>query len=254
MKDNTADPIFNESFPTGLIRSDSNIVFEMRDSDSGSSADDRMSTWSGDAEYYLGHRILRGNVTKGNQQNSLSVYTELVNGNEPNGMHSVGISLFYFRVCYVTEKYILFFFHFCLANGNFRFSIEFVSVVATLDIKGQTCEASETYIIVEIDGKQTYKTKAIENNSQSTFAQTYESGYISANATVEIQVWGEGASLSNDVLMSSWSETAEYYSDHGNATANHQRNSAKIRAKRIQQEEKPCRSTSKYCPKIRTKI
>lgn len=92
-KDNTAHPIFKEIFETGLIRSDAIIVFEMWDSDVGFSADDPMSTWSGNAEYYLTHHILVDNTTKGNQRNSLNVSTKLVNGKKPEGEHTISISL-----------------------------------------------------------------------------------------------------------------------------------------------------------------
>lgn len=86
---NTAHPIFNETFETGSIRNDSIIVFEMWDSDSGSSADDPMSVWSGNAEYYLTRKILMGKVSNANQYNTLSVATKLINEQEPEpGMHT----------------------------------------------------------------------------------------------------------------------------------------------------------------------
>lgn len=85
-EDNTAHPVFNEIFKTGKIRSDAIIVFEMWDSDSGSSADDPMSKWSGTADYYLKRHKLVSKTVKNKRRNTLNVSTELLNQKKPPGM------------------------------------------------------------------------------------------------------------------------------------------------------------------------
>lgn len=76
-EDNNYRPIFNEIFETELISRNSIITFEMWDSDEGYSADDILSTWTGNAEYYLNRHLLLGDITDGKRRNSLSVSTEL---------------------------------------------------------------------------------------------------------------------------------------------------------------------------------
>lgn len=85
-KDNTAHPVFNEIFKTGLISSDAIITLQMWDSDEGSSDDDKMSTWSGTPDYYLKHSKLVSKTVKNNRRNSLNVVTELIEPKKPAGM------------------------------------------------------------------------------------------------------------------------------------------------------------------------
>lgn len=105
-----------------------------------------------------------------------------------------------------------------------------------IDIIGETCETTGTYLTVKIDGTQAYKTETISSSSHITFTQTFVSGYISTAATVEIEMWGSIAGSSTDVRMSTWNGTAEYYASRGKQTllgienANHQQNSLTIRA------------------------
>jgi len=176
-KDNTDHPVFNEKFTTRPIRSDSVIKITMWDSDSGSSADDRMSSWKGTVDYFLNNSKFSSNVVKKNRQNSLNVITELV---EPK----------------------------LIASGNIRITIDLMGVVAQYDIKGNTRGTdSETFIIIKIEGQQVFKSKTIDYSSQSTFGQTFVSEIISVSAKITIELWGGAATG----LMSSWEETAKYF-------------------------------------------
>lgn len=101
-KDNTDLPHFFENFETGLISKESNIIIEMWDSDEGYSADDILSTWSGNAEYYLnrGHGLLlKGNITDGTHLNSLFVVTEMIISNQSKGTWSKKILYLFDEIC-----------------------------------------------------------------------------------------------------------------------------------------------------------
>lgn len=83
--ENTNNPSFNEVFQTDWISPDTIIVFELNDRDypmmndgDKNHSDGPMSTWSGNAEYYLNRDLLVGNVTDGTHRNSLSVSTKVL--------------------------------------------------------------------------------------------------------------------------------------------------------------------------------
>lgn len=116
------------------------------------------------------------------------------------------------------------------------------------DIEGSTCEQNggidcDTYIIIKIDGKQVHKSKTIDNNSYPNFKETFVSEFISMGANIEIEMWDSDEGYSANDLMSAWSETAEFYVNHGeqtllgNKTADQRQNSLRIRAEWIMGEK-----------------
>lgn len=77
LQKDTDHPIFNESFQTGWISRNTTIVFQMIDNDwssdyTSSAQQDIMSTWSGNAEYFLSRDVL------GEYGNLLRVSTKLI--------------------------------------------------------------------------------------------------------------------------------------------------------------------------------
>lgn len=109
-KDNTAHPVFNEIFKTGLISSDATIVFQMWDSDLGSSDDDLMSTFSGTADYYLTHSVLVSKTVSKGRRNSLNVVTDLVQPKQPESM----LHCLVFKLYFYMKAIILLFHYFAL--------------------------------------------------------------------------------------------------------------------------------------------
>lgn len=74
----------------------------MWDSDEGYSADDILSTWSGNAEYYLNRgygSLLKGNITDGTHRNSLFVVTEMIISNQSKGTWSKKILYLFDEIC-----------------------------------------------------------------------------------------------------------------------------------------------------------
>lgn len=105
--ENTDNPIFNDVFQTGWISPDTVIVISLRDRDypmmsdgDKNHSDGPMSTWSGNAEYYLSRDLLVGNVTDGTHRNSLSISTKVVKTAEGKHIHQIISKLSLNKVIY----------------------------------------------------------------------------------------------------------------------------------------------------------
>lgn len=80
--DNNSHPTFEQTFVSDFINMDAIIAIEMWDSDL--IADDLMSVWKGNAEFFATHgeQTLLGEKTSNNRQNSLTIRAKYIRGGE----------------------------------------------------------------------------------------------------------------------------------------------------------------------------
>lgn len=169
----------------------------MKDRDEGNSTDDTMSTWSGNAEYYLKHDLLVGNQRT--RRNMLSISTKLSEGNT---MNSIGKSKFTFIRLF-----------FLLFHSEMQLSIYFRLAEAHLDVDGNACDSPvdgkpnlcDTYIVVKLDGQQVYQTKIQNNTDRPGFDDTLETGLVTEDTILTLEMWDSDVGHSSDDLMSTWS-------------------------------------------------